>query len=293
MPKPETLRNKDLRQYSILPIRAVQDPNINRTAALAVLAVICSYTDELGRTFVSQARIAKDLGISRQAANRQVRKLFELGYLVHAKKQYKGQSTNTIKVIYDKQVKTEKAARSALSAREQMELAEREAGLHEAVHKPVDNSVDNFLKDCEQMQQVQPQMLHEGATSSVDRGATSEVAQNESLTSKNNVSKGNVRIMLGMFSRAGDTMGQARTVSDRDWQVMEAWVRNGLDQETWQQILDNHVSWCKRERRDMARGIGYFAEPVKRILSKSQDRQLNKLLKQVASNLRMDGPRRR
>ena len=48
--KVETIRNKDLRQYSILPIRAVQDPEINRTAALAVLAVICSYTDELGRT---------------------------------------------------------------------------------------------------------------------------------------------------------------------------------------------------------------------------------------------------
>jgi len=74
---------------------------------------------------------------------------------------------------------------------------------------------------------------------------------------------------------------------------MEAWVRNGLDQETWQQILDNHVSWCKRERRDMARGIGYFAEPVKRILSKSQDRELNKLLRQVTKKMSIQGPRSR
>jgi len=94
MQKIETLRSKDLRKYSILPIRAVQDPEINRTAALAVLAVLCSYTDELGRTFVSQARVAKDLGISRQAANKQIKRLLDLGYLVYAKKQYKGQTTN-------------------------------------------------------------------------------------------------------------------------------------------------------------------------------------------------------
>jgi hypothetical protein len=99
--------------------------------------------------------------------------------------------------------------------------------------------------------------------------------------------------MLGMFSRAGDSMGQARTVNDRDWQVMESWIRNGLDQETWQLILDNHVSWCKRERRDMARGIGYFAEPVKRAISSSKDREMNKLLRQMASKMRMNGPRTR
>ena len=129
MPKVETIRSKDLRRYSILPIKAVQDANINRTAALAVLAVICSYTDELGRTFVSQARIAKDLGISRQAANRQVKRLLDLGYLVYAKKQYKGQTTHTVKVIYDEDVKDLDEARSNLTSKEQMELAEREREL--------------------------------------------------------------------------------------------------------------------------------------------------------------------
>jgi len=279
MPKIETLRSKDLRKYSILPIRAVQDPNVNRTAALAVLAVICSYTDELGRTFVSQARIAKDLGISRQAANKQVKRLLDLGYLVYAKKQYKGQTTNTVKVIYDEDIKDEQEARSNLTAKEQMELAEREAGL---VNKPVSKSWDIQPEQLE----VQPDGLHPGATSEVAPPATSKVAHNETLTSNNNDIRDKSRMMCVMFLRAADAYGTPRQYQERDEQMMQTWVRNGLTPDTWKDILANHIEYCRSNSKDMARGIGYFQEPVKRALGKSRNPEVNALIQQLKRSLK-------
>ena len=279
MPKIETLRAKDLRKYSILPVRAVQDPEINRTAALAVLAVICSYTDELGRTFVSQARIAKDLGISRQAANKQIKRLLDLGYLVYAKKQYKGQTTNTVKVIYDEQVKDEEEARSNLTAREQMDLAEREAGL-------VNNAVNNLGKEKVSTFDLQPDGLHPGATSEVAPPATSKVAQNETLTSNSNEYKDKARMMCVMFLRVADAYGTPRQYQERDEQMMVTWVSQGLEPDAWKEILTSHVEYCRSNSRDMARGIGYFQEPVKRALGKSRSPEVNKLLQGLKRSLR-------
>jgi len=283
MQKIETLRNKDLRKYSILPIRAVQDPEINRTAALAVLAVMCSYTDELGRTFVSQARIAKDLGISRQAANKQIKRLLDLGYLVYAKKQYKGQTTNTVKVIYDEQVKDEDEARSNLTAREQMDLAEREAGL---VNNAVNNRVNNLGKEKVSTFDLQPDGLHPGATSEVAPPATSKVAQNETLTSNSNEYKDKARMMCVMFLRVADAYGTPRQYQERDEQMMMTWVSQGLEPDTWKEILTSHVEYCRSNSRDMARGIGYFQEPVKRALGKSKSAEVNKLIQGLKRSLR-------
>ena len=273
--KVETIRKKDLRQYSILPIRAVQDPEINRTAALAVLAVICSYTDELGRTFVSQARIAKDLGISRQAANKQIKRLFDLGYLVYAKKQYKDQKTNTVKVIYDKTIKTEKAARSNLTAREQMELAEAEVGLTGATPEV-----------APARGQMQPHKLHVGATNKVDTYATSGVAHNETLTSNNNDIKGKARMLCGLFLKFADANGTPRNYNNRDEEVMASWIRQGLDAATWSDILTNHVKYCRDNNRDLARGLGYFQKPIQRALSMSGNKKVDDVLKKVTARIR-------
>jgi DNA-binding MarR family transcriptional regulator len=261
--KIETIRNKDLRKYSILPIRAVQDPGINRTAALAVLAVICSYTDELGRTFVSQARIAKDLGISRPAVNRQIKRLFDAGYLVYARKQYKDQKTNTVKVIYDDEAKAEDDARSNLSAREQMELAEREAGLAGVTSE------------------VTPR-----CNTRVNTPVTSEVTQNETLTSNINDIKGEARRLCVLFLKIAESFGTPRNYQQRDEQVMESWIRQGLDQETWAGILVSHADYCAREKRDFARGIGYFQKPVQRALSGSKDKRVADVLRKTTAAVR-------
>ena len=51
--KPPMAKNKDLRNYCIIPIEAVRDHRLHGTSAFSVLALICTYTDYLGVTWVS------------------------------------------------------------------------------------------------------------------------------------------------------------------------------------------------------------------------------------------------
>ena len=240
-----------------------------------MLAVICSYTDELGRTFVSQARIAKDLGISRPAVNRQVKRLFDTGYLVYAKKQYKDQKTNTIKVIYDKTIKTESAARSNLTAREQMELAEAEAGLTGVTPEVTGARGSGVTSE-----------VTGRCNTRVNLPVTSKVTQNETLTSNINDIKGNARKLCVLFLRYAESFGTPRNYQERDELVAESWIRQGLDADTWSEILQNHLDYCKEQRRDFARGIGYFQKPVERALSGSKDKRVDNLLKKTTASLR-------
>ena len=273
--KPPTIRSKDLRKYSILPIQAVRDPQVNRTAALSVLAAICSYTDELGRTFVSQGRLASDLGISRQAVSRQVQKLLQLGYLVHARKQYKDQKTTTFKVKYGEEDMTEEEQRSNLSANQQMELAEREAGLTGATPEVAPAKG-----------QVQHQGLRAGATLEVAGPATPEVALNETLTSNNNDIKGDARKLCELFLRVADAYGTPRTWNDRDFDLAQSWARQGLTVAQWGDILSNHANYCKDKGRDLARGLGYFTKPVSRAMAESSSDQVQQLLTKTARSMK-------
>jgi biotin operon repressor len=105
------------------------DKRINRTRALHVLAALCSYVDRNGVTFVSQDRLAADLGISRQAVNKQLTILKDLGYWVYARKRYKDQKTSSVKVIYDPDVTTEEEAYSTQTAAHQIALSEESGAI--------------------------------------------------------------------------------------------------------------------------------------------------------------------
>jgi DNA-binding transcriptional MocR family regulator len=140
-------RPKDLRNYCIMPIAATIDKRLAKhQAAFRVLARICTYTDNVGVTFVSQERLAADLGISRQAINKQIKLLHDYGYLVYARKRYKGQTTNSIKVVFDG-VQNEDEAYSNLTASQQMEQAERLA-LERLNNNDVNPQVDTNNQDA-------------------------------------------------------------------------------------------------------------------------------------------------
>ena len=93
----------DQRKVSVLPIKAVFDPKISH-GALHVLAALCSYCNRAGITWVSQTRLAKELNITQQAVAKQFKQLRELGYLETVKKGFKGERTDTLRVIFDKSV---------------------------------------------------------------------------------------------------------------------------------------------------------------------------------------------
>jgi YesN/AraC family two-component response regulator len=66
--------------------------------------VLCSYCNRAGITWVSQARLAKDLNISRQAVTNQLMQLRAAGYVEIIKKGFRGERCNTLRVIFDQSV---------------------------------------------------------------------------------------------------------------------------------------------------------------------------------------------
>jgi DNA-binding transcriptional regulator YhcF (GntR family) len=109
--KPRTLQKEappDLRKVSVLPIKAVFDQKLTH-GALQVLAAICAFANRAGITWVSQKRLAKDLGISQQAVAKQFKQLRENGYLITVRKGFRGERTDTIRVVFDSTVDTDTA----------------------------------------------------------------------------------------------------------------------------------------------------------------------------------------
>lgn len=120
IPKRPKVREKeappDQRTLCVLPFRAVADKQLT-DGGLRVLAAICSYCNRAGITWVSQAKVASDLGISRQGITNQMAQLRRLGYVEIVKKGFRGERSNTIRVIFDPTVDAETAI-SITSAQE-------------------------------------------------------------------------------------------------------------------------------------------------------------------------------
>ena len=112
LPKRPRIKPKDAppdqRKVAVLPFKAVFDERLT-PGALQVLAAVCAYCNRAGITWVSQARLATELKITRQAVTNQVAKLRAAGYVEIIKKGYKGQRSNTLRVIYDSTMDAETA----------------------------------------------------------------------------------------------------------------------------------------------------------------------------------------
>lgn len=280
-------KNKDLRNYSIIPIEAVRDHRLHGTAAFSVLALLCTYTDQLGVTWVSQGRIAQELGVSRPAVARQIKKLKEYGYITdQVKRLTKNQPTKSIKVIFKNAPTDLDEARSNLSPAEQINLDEyhrKEAQRieHQMKHKnkPVDNSVDNPDNSDNQ--------AYNGVTSEVTSPVTPLGYTNVPLTySDKSINSDLARQFCVLFLRSAESFGTPRQINDRDVETMDRWIREGLERDQWCKILDDHWQYCRKNLRDYARGIGYFQMPVSKVLGKSNNYKVNDVLKAAVRSTR-------
>lgn len=125
--KPTIAKPKDLREYAIVPIRAIRDPRL-KPRTFQVLVAFCSYADRTGRTFVSLDRVGRDIGLSEPGVAYHVKKLTELKYMAKAKQISPYIRSATRRIIYRHTI-TEDTIRSRLSSEHQMELAETERAI--------------------------------------------------------------------------------------------------------------------------------------------------------------------
>ena len=121
LPKPPKIQEKvmqpDQRKFCVVPLRAVVAKDLTLTG-LKVLCLLASYCNKAGFTYVSQARLANDLGVNQSAINRQIKQLETKGYI----KQFGGYSTNikgkTKRIIYDEKISDREAEQIAGEPRE-------------------------------------------------------------------------------------------------------------------------------------------------------------------------------
>ncbi len=112
LPKKPRIKPKDTlpdqRRLAVLPIRAGKDQRLHGST-LRTLIVLCSYVNRAGLTWVSQAKVAEDLGVSRQAVQKQLALLQTTGYVQVVKKGFRGEYSNTLRVVFDEGVSAEDA----------------------------------------------------------------------------------------------------------------------------------------------------------------------------------------
>lgn len=147
LPKKPKVREKepepDKRKVAVLPIRAVFDQQLTH-GGLQVLAAVCAFANRAGITWVSQTRLAKDLGISQQAVAKQFKQLRQLGYLETVKKGFKGERSDTLRVIFDPTVDTETAIAVTSTVEDTRPPAMKEKQLKEA-QQPKDEFTEEQL----------------------------------------------------------------------------------------------------------------------------------------------------
>lgn len=112
LPKKPRIKEKDAppdqRKVAVLPIRAISDKTLT-DGMFRTLAILCSYCNRAGLTWVGQIRLAKDMGVSQQAIGKQLLKLQKAGYVEVVRKSFRAERATTLRVIFDPTLTAEDA----------------------------------------------------------------------------------------------------------------------------------------------------------------------------------------
>lgn len=124
----EKVAPPDQRKFVVMPIKALTDKRLTDNQ-VRIFGVLCSYANRAGLTWVSQARIGQDLGISQQAVAKQLKGLVKHGFIEVTSKGFRGERANTIRVIFDEDISQQDAIAVASSKEDcrPPEMVKREA----------------------------------------------------------------------------------------------------------------------------------------------------------------------
>jgi hypothetical protein len=104
----EKVAPPDQRKFAVLPMAAVMDKELHGFT-VKVLAVLCSYCNRAGLTWVGQQRIAEHLGVAKQQVARAMKQLRDRGHIEVVSKGFRGEKANTTRVIFAADISTEDA----------------------------------------------------------------------------------------------------------------------------------------------------------------------------------------
>ena len=102
--KLKTTKNKDLRKFCVVPLKAFLNKKVSGEN-LRVLAILASYANKGGYSFVSLKTIAKDLGCTPANILKHLRKLEAQGIIETQSNYFPMLKGNTRRIIYDEKIK--------------------------------------------------------------------------------------------------------------------------------------------------------------------------------------------
>ena len=102
--KLKTVKNEDQRRFCVVPLKAFLNRKVSGEN-LRVLAILASYCNRGGYSFVSLKTIAKDLGCSPQNILKHLNKLEAQGIIETKSNYFPMLKGNTRRIIYDEKIK--------------------------------------------------------------------------------------------------------------------------------------------------------------------------------------------
>lgn len=102
--KLKTTKNEDLRRFCVVPLKAFLNRKVTGEN-LRVLAILASYCNKGGYSFVSLKTIAKDLKCSPQNILKHLKKLEAQGIIETKSNYFPMLKGNTRRIIYDEKIK--------------------------------------------------------------------------------------------------------------------------------------------------------------------------------------------
>ena len=124
--KLKTVKNEDLRRFCVVPLKAFLNKKLTGEN-LRVLAILASYANKGGFSFVSCSTIGKDLGCTPQNISKHLKKLEKAGAIESFNNYFPKLKGNTRRIIYDEKIKREDVSEYDLKNSEISEILKTNA----------------------------------------------------------------------------------------------------------------------------------------------------------------------
>lgn len=307
--KPKVVQKEEIphqKAYCITPFRAASDKQLHE-GTLRVLMILCSYTNRAGITWVGQATIGKQLNISKQAVNKQMKLLVQLGYIEVVSKGWRGERANTTRVIFDDSVTAEDAI-SITSAqedtrppflikKEQDEMSkeiEKKLGVlpkldsmskpKRTVLKDTDSLTTRQMKeqinahfDKQYARAKRLKTAKQPVDKSVDKPVDNSLhsqphCQPDSQPLGVDRKVDNYKVSKGIYIKIYKELINKlfkieRIINEQDELSMDEMINAGLTVEMWTDVLNDILTTIKDKRQEPPHRIGYFKDGILRALA--------------------------
>jgi len=142
----------DQRKYVVLPIEVLDYQGELTASMYRVLLRLASFTNRAGLTWVSQQRIAKDLGVSKQFVSRVMAKLEKIGIIETVSKHFKNQKGKTVRLIFDKSISSTDAVITANEVEDSKTPEMKEKERQEILSGPYDDLTETMKMPKEMLE---------------------------------------------------------------------------------------------------------------------------------------------